>query len=269
MPSTPSTVVRAHAHSFVAAVAALVVLAGSAAAQSEPIVTDRPDFTESTSVVPRGMLQVEGGYTFERAGAVHTHAIGEVLGRVGLLDALELRIGLNSYTITSVAGGSSTGVEDASLGVKLGLLRRDGHGAAFPEAALIVATGLPTGGSAVTAGGWEPEAKLALGWDLSERLGVAANLNAASLHGNGGRTGELAGSVSFGYSLTDRIGSYAEYYGFYPTSGPGADTHFANAGLTYLLTDDFQVDARVGHNLGSPEGDYFFGIGLARRWGHR
>ncbi len=30
----------------------------------EPLVTDRPDFTESTEAVPAGHLQLEAGYTF-------------------------------------------------------------------------------------------------------------------------------------------------------------------------------------------------------------
>ena len=31
---------------------------------TEPLVTDRPDFTESTDAVPRGHFQLEMGYTF-------------------------------------------------------------------------------------------------------------------------------------------------------------------------------------------------------------
>jgi hypothetical protein len=34
----------------------------------DPIVTDRPDFTESAETVPAGRTQVEGGVTFRRNG---------------------------------------------------------------------------------------------------------------------------------------------------------------------------------------------------------
>ena len=42
----------------------------------DPIETDRPDFTEVSSIVPRGVVQLETGYTFiygdDEAGGVRT-----------------------------------------------------------------------------------------------------------------------------------------------------------------------------------------------------
>ena len=44
----------------------LVVAPGSASAQTPDLVTDRPDQTESATVVLRGLVQVETGYLFAR-----------------------------------------------------------------------------------------------------------------------------------------------------------------------------------------------------------
>jgi hypothetical protein len=63
------------------AFAALVALA--ATADDEPLVTDRPDFTESAATVTRGRTQVEMGYTFTSAGDFDEHAMGELLVRIG------------------------------------------------------------------------------------------------------------------------------------------------------------------------------------------
>ncbi|MCZ6654354.1 MAG: hypothetical protein O7D91_15175, partial [Planctomycetota bacterium] len=36
----------------------------SADAMAEPLITDRPDFTESTDAIPTGHFQLEAGYMF-------------------------------------------------------------------------------------------------------------------------------------------------------------------------------------------------------------
>ena len=66
---------------------------GVARGQSPDMVTDRPDQTESATVVPRGLLQVEMGYLFARDGDVDGYAVPGTLFRLGLGGRLELRIG--------------------------------------------------------------------------------------------------------------------------------------------------------------------------------
>lgn len=103
-------------------VAAGALLIGGAAAAQEPapLVTDRPDFTESTETVPAGRVQFEGGYTPLRSGGVDEHAIGEVLLRLGVSGRTELRLGLNSFLVARVPGEpTSTGLEGASLGANM------------------------------------------------------------------------------------------------------------------------------------------------------
>ena len=57
---------------------------GVARGQSPDMVTDRPDQTESATVVPRGLLQVEMGYLFARDGDVDGYAVPGTLFRLGL-----------------------------------------------------------------------------------------------------------------------------------------------------------------------------------------
>lgn len=57
-------------------------------ASDEDLVTDRPDFTEASSVVGLGVLQIESGYTYthDTAGTVRTqeHSYPEMLFRYGI-----------------------------------------------------------------------------------------------------------------------------------------------------------------------------------------
>ena len=57
---------------------------GVASAQSPDLVTDRPDQTESATVVPRGLIQVETGYLFARDSNVDGYEVPGTLFRIGL-----------------------------------------------------------------------------------------------------------------------------------------------------------------------------------------
>ncbi len=80
-------------------------LSKSSTAQ-EALVTDRPDFTESTETVKLGRFQLEGGYTFTRIDNNKEHTLGELLLRIGARQRLELRIGISSYALTRSPGGT-------------------------------------------------------------------------------------------------------------------------------------------------------------------
>ncbi len=75
-----------------------------------------------------------------------------------------------------------------------------------------------------------------------------------------------AQSWTIGYSLTDNLGAYTEWFAFVPHSADTALTqHFANGGLTYLISDDVQFDIRAGYGLNDAAPDYFLGTGLSIR----
>jgi hypothetical protein len=191
--------------------------------------------------------------------------VGEVLVRAPISRRAEARIGLNSYDIISGAARTVRGFEDITLGTKLALYGvEDGTRSLVPNVSLLLLADLPTGSKALRSSTIQPEAKLALSWELSERFELSSNANLAYPKNDAGRFAEGAGSLSLGIGLTDRLGGYAEYFGFYPQyAGP---THYANTGLTLLLTSDLQLDARVGSTFRSTASERFVGIGIARRW---
>ena len=65
-------------------------------AQTSPpdLVTDRPDQTESSITVPFKSLQIETGFIKEKQGENTNLAYNTTLLRYGLLENLELRLGL-------------------------------------------------------------------------------------------------------------------------------------------------------------------------------
>lgn len=232
----------------------LFLLAGPVLGQ-EPLITDRPDFTESAAVVDRGRTQIESGYTFTRSADIDQHALGEVLVRVGLGGGLELRLAPNSYAWVEGPDGDVDGFEDAGIGLKW--LLADGDPGA---AALLAGTSVPTGGDAFGAEGWQPEVTLALA-----RGAVGANLGWGWADTGEGRRHTGLVSLAVGLPLGERLGVFLESYAI-AAEGAGGEEAYADAGLTRLLSPDLQLDARVGMGLNDRAVDWFVGVGLARRW---
>jgi hypothetical protein len=101
---------------------------------------------------------------------------------------------------------------------------------------------------------------------LTEKIAVSANLNYDYVSEADEQFGEVSSSLSFGFALDDRTGAYLEYFGFYPEGAGRNNANFLNVGTTYLLSNDLQLDARVGKGLSTNRDDYFVGAGASVRF---
>jgi hypothetical protein len=251
---------------------------GVAASETEgeeipPLVSDRPDFTEASSTVGRGVVQLECGYTFfhdDEAGVeTELHSWGEPLLRIGVLrDWLEFRIGAPPLTETqrsTLGRQSESGVGDLYLGAKLALTPQAGM---RPEMALVPQMFVPTGSSAFTSDEVLPGLNWLYSWDLTEDVSLAGSTQFNRQRSDSGEGFTLwAQSVSLGMSLTERWGGYAEWFGFFPHSADEARTeHYFDGGFTYGLTPDLQWDIRAGVGLNDAAADFFAGTGLVLRF---
>lgn len=239
-----------------------------------PLVTDRPDFTESPVTVGVGVCQLEMGYTYgyddAATGSTEGHAYPGALLRVGVLaEWLELRFGWTAGQVseTAIGGPSITtvGSEDLYLGAKLALTPQE---CLLPETGLILQMTVPSGSSDFTADEVLPGVNLIYGWEITDRLATTgqSQLNRAVDDGSAEPYMEFSQSWTVGLSLTERIGCYAEWFTFVPT---GADTnhneHYLDGGFTFLATNDLQFDVLAGVGLNEAAEDYFVGTGLSVR----
>lgn len=246
---------------------------GAAASQEpgpsepEPLVTDRPDFTESAETVARGRVQVEGGYTFTEGDGGDEHSFGEVLVRVGIAPRFELRLGIDSWIRLDPAGPEpgADGFVDPSLGAKAVLRVDDDERLASPQLALLFGATLPLGSTELREPHAQPFAVLAASWGLTETVSLGANLGAALASAGGEQYGELSASVAAGFGVTDKLGVFVELFGFLPEDDGGPSTSYLDAGITRLLSNDLQLDFRVGVGLDDDADDLFAGIGVAWR----
>lgn len=247
---------------------AILALTVPAAAQTEePLVSDRPDFTESPGTIAPGRVQVEGGITRQESGEEEALSVGEILVRIGLGERLEARLGVGSWTRVDLPGSRLDGYEDPTVGVKVRLATPpDGAPRSRPAAGLILGTTIPAGSSELTSDEWEPEAVLALAWTLTDRLSLGANLGVAFPTVDGDRFDQFLASATLGIAATDRLGIFVETFGFSEEEPGGEATQYVDGGVTFSLTDDLQLDARIGFGLNDPSPERFVGVGAAVRW---
>ena len=236
----------------------------------EPLVTDRPDFTEASSVVGLGVLQLESGYTYTFNDDPGERTIGqtypETLIRYGVFaNWLEFRLQY-IYEDEDTNGQTAAGSNDLYLGFKIGLTPQNGM---LPEMAIMPQMTVPSGSSDRTEGEVLAGLNWLYSWNINDFLSTGGstqfNRRLDEVTDNGFT--EWAQSWTIGYSLTEKLGAYTEYFGLYPD---GADTtspeHFFNAGFTLLQSNDVQWDIRGGTGLNDEADDYFFGAGLTIRF---
>ena len=239
------------------------------------IVTDRPDFTESSSTVGKGRVQIEAGYTFSRdgdVGARSNHAYPELLLRAGVFsERLELRAG-QSFTrtiVTTVEGDrlSVHGADDLYLGVKMAVTAQRGW---RPEVALVVQSTVPTGADALTAGRLLPGINILYGMEIGANaftLGGSTQINGA-MNDDAQEYAEFAQSVTAGWDFATRLGAYAEAFAFVPYGRSGERvrrTSYVNGGFRFKPARNLQYDVRVGRGLTTASDDFFIGFGVSVR----
>ena len=248
---------------------ALLVVAtaplGAQQATPKPIDTDRPDFTDGTHTIDPGRYQLETGYTYQQARgayARHMHSLPEALLRFGVLSHVELRIGEN-YLVQRGDGPSAasvSGFDDLYLGTKVSLTEARGL---VPALSLEVKANAPTGSDGISGHRWLPGAAVLFGWEGDGPWSAGVELFATRTATD---DAQGIGSLSVQYQTSARVQVYTEIFTVRGLGAPDiAGAHYANSGVLVLLSNNVQVDARIGIGLNAAADRYFAGLGFAVR----
>jgi hypothetical protein len=243
-----------------------VVVSGASFCQEPELATDRPDFTESSVVVPRASVQIEAGATWlgEAGGGVEVLSGPEALIRWGVAPRLELRFGLPDYLEVSGTEVDDGAWTDSSIGLKWQL----GPVAEAWDLALVAEVEIPSGEIEVTAERYDPGMILITGTDLSDRWSLGAQLSAArQTFAEVGGDREVwfwGGTAVFGLGVSDDVGTFFEVAAEKPED---VETLvFLHHGWTWLPAPRLQLDAHVAAGLTDTTPDWLIGIGCSKRW---
>lgn len=246
----------------------LIVVAGNSQDVIVPeMVTDRPDQTESAAIVPKGHFQIETGFVYQgdEANSVKTNEIAlfTTLLRYGINKNFELRLGSGYLDITNKPEGgvdmNTSGLAPLFAGIKFKMLEESGF---VPEMAFLLTAEIPgTGKEEFTPEYVATDMRFAVEYTLTNRLGFGMNLGARY----NGSDPDPEGIYSFvlGYGLLDNVGVFLESYGFLPSNQ--MPDHRLDAGFTWSLKNNLQLDASGGIGLSEVSPDYFVNAGLSWR----
>ncbi len=256
----------------------LVALAAATSAvravTDEPLVTDRPDITESSRVVGSWRWQIETSAQRSqfKLDPVDTETWSiPTLFRFGLGSKLELRVASDIYSTTNfqVAGVDAlrmSGFAPIELGLKWHIWAGAERTIA-PSLGFLVHVKLPSGSTVFKLRNSESSAVLAADWDLTDRISLGVNAGVDEFEEDNGkvRFSELL-TGALGYGITDATSAFIEL----ASSGIGLSSVerilLLDGGLTYLVSPDMQLDTAIGFGLTrESDPDLFFTIGFSYR----
>lgn len=225
-----------------------------------PIVTDRPDFTESSVVVPLGSTQVESGFTFVRSDRRNElFNAPEVLIRHSLGPKAELRVGLPNYNWLRASGSRQEGWDDTYLGAKFQLGPCKGN-----DFAVIPAVFIPAGRKGIRSEALSPEVKFVYSLGLPKDCSLSGMVYVASLEEGGDRITPLQHTISLGIPLRDKVGMFVEHV--LDVQRHSRPSQLLHSGLTYQPRPDRQFDLHYGIGLTRNAPDFFIGAGFSIRF---
>ncbi len=238
----------------------IILLGLGSYAQKADLVTDRPDQTESSVAVPVGALQIETGFMQIDNTAFSSTVYNTTLLRYGLFENTELRLGAGFETYEDLAI-ETEGLAPIMLGFKSRIKEESGF---IPEMAVMLELTMPYFGSDDFAPNTTDAKFLAsFAHTLSDRMSLGYNLG--SVWSNETINQNWVYSAALGYSLLDKVGLFAEFYGgkadrFKPDNA-------ADFGVTWLIVENIQLDLSYGIGLMDlSANDSFLSFGLSMRF---
>jgi hypothetical protein len=250
------------------------------------IVTDRPDFVESSSTVGTGSVQVEGSFAFDHKETPYHNIDNQTtpfLLRIGVSNSWELRLGSDgiirnqvSYypkgcppgvTCHAAVNKKTNGISDFAIGLKWAFLSQDES--TIPAMAALIHVELPIGSEEFRGPAIRPSFRIAVEWGLANNwgIGVMPGLRFDQLdipEGDGGDyTSGIFGTV-ISKGLTDNLRVFFEVaYEQITKKKNGGNIGVMDFGGTFLLNNKWQIDAAIAIGITDDAPDFGVTFGLS------
>jgi hypothetical protein len=251
---------------FVFAALSVIGFAQSLPVTRDPeIVTDRPDVTESSIVVPKGSLQVENGATWTSDHGSQTFDLSESLLRFGVSTRTEIRLVVPNYLDSLSAPNSVSGFGDIALGMK----QQIGPLPGGFDLSVIIALGLPTGADRISSQGYDPFIKFPWSNELRDGWSIGGMQSLFWNTDSGKRNGVWEPTFYIEKEITKPWNVFAEYAGDFAQRG--GSKQIAHFGVAYRITTRQQIDMHFGFGVSPAAPRHFFAVGYSFRidklWG--
>jgi Putative MetA-pathway of phenol degradation len=224
----------------------------------DEIVTDRPDVTNSSLVVPAGSFQSENGVNFSSRDGGRSIDGTNSRWRLGIVPCLEVLVDLPTYFGT-VSGSGGSGFSDVAPALKWQISPVPGK----TDLSVVFGTALPTGAVAISGRGPQPYLQLPWSWELNDGWGVSGMFTEFFRPSDFTTKRITETTFVLEKKLTERFSVFTEYVGDYPEgAGPSV---MINSGGIYHLSKLQQVDFHLAFGLNHNSPNYIVGVGYSFR----
>jgi hypothetical protein len=237
----------------------ILLIQFSHAQNKEPIETDRPDQTETPTLVPTGMFQVETGFSYQKeAIKSKTLTLPSTLWKYGVNANFELRL-ITEFVSENINDATSSGFVPVLIGCKIKIAKEKGI---FPQTSFIGHMSLPNAAaSKYKTEFYAPEFRFVMQHTLSEKLSLSYNLGSEWDGFSAEPT--FIYTLATGYDITEKLGSYIELFGFAHQNDKA--NHNFDGGITYLINNNFMLDLSSGIGLTENAPEYYVAFGFSFR----
>ena len=206
------------------------------------IITDRPDQTEASIVLPKNILQIESGFSVDQTNTFNN------LFRFGLSESVEIRLNTNYIFMDSKEGVNipSPKFGDIELGTKIQLFSSEKH---TTTVAFLSHISIPTASKYYTNDGWGTLNRILISHDLSQTLSIGYNLGYNKVYG-------APGTFIYTLALAKSIGFWGVYAELFGENSKKESPNSYDLGLTYLIKENIQFDVSLGKGFNNKM-DYF------------
>jgi len=221
------------------------------------LIGDRPDQTESAFVIPKGYFQFEDGFIYENETSEKQNiSFSSMLLRYGLFKNFELRFGTEYNKIKSTGSPDIIGFFPISVGAKIHVNKENGW---IPQIAFLTHINISkTGSKDFMQDYHSTQMAMTFNHTINDALSIGYSVGVEFPSDVSYSVGNYTFVSSF--AVSEKIGAFIEAYGDF-SKYMYADNK-VNAGVTFLVLPNLQLDFSGGFGLSQYSADNYFGFGL-------
>ena len=225
----------------------------------DEIITDRPDVTNSSVVIPPGSLQIENGVNFSARDGDRLIDGTNTRLRAGIANCLEFLVDTPTY-FANVRSPQNSGFSDIAPALKWQISPVPGK----VDLSAVFGVALPTGSAGIAGPGAQPYLQLPWSWELRGGWGLSGMFTEFFRPSDPISKRVTETTFVIEKKVTERASLFVEYVGDYPESGSPAQ--FLNSGGLYRFSPNQQLDFHVALGLNHNAPSYVVGVGYSVRF---
>ena len=212
----------------------LILISTSFSSLFSQLITDRPNQTESSVVLPQGHIQIETGISLEDSQSdINT------LFRIGIVNGVEMRINSNYLINDDISSLKKSSFSDFEIGAKFRIMDVDNK---ITKIGFLTHLSIPTAPEIFSYNEYGLLSRLLVSHDLKNDSQIGYNIGYNKYDNY---NGQFVYTLAYGVSLGS-FGVFFELFG--DDSSNNSNLNF-DSGITYLIDNDKQLDLSIGRGL--------------------